>query len=191
MTTKATTTWREDTFERELLRLIPYLKRFYTGKVPPDDVDDLVQETLFRVWRARAAHDPTRDLKIWLAAIARNLVAEYYRTKSRRVSTVSLEELFRDDPMEEVSAISIDVVDDRYNPVKIMEQTCYSDEIEEALESLDELSRRLILRVGEGDGSSLKEIANEFGMQPGSLRSRLYRIRRKLRSFLEKKKWNH
>jgi RNA polymerase sigma factor (sigma-70 family) len=48
-----------------------WLARFFSQKIAPDAVDDLVQETLISLHRKRASYDPSRPFLPWLAAIAR------------------------------------------------------------------------------------------------------------------------
>lgn len=48
-----------------------WLRRFFAQRIAPDEVDDLVQETLVSVHRKRATYDPARPFLPWLAAIAR------------------------------------------------------------------------------------------------------------------------
>lgn len=48
-----------------------WLVRFFSGRIAPAQVDDLVQETLASLHTKRASYDPTRPFLPWLAAIAR------------------------------------------------------------------------------------------------------------------------
>ena len=48
-----------------------WLARYYRSRIAPDEVDDLVQETLLALHRKRATYDPQRAFLPWLAAIAR------------------------------------------------------------------------------------------------------------------------
>ncbi len=48
-----------------------WLKRYFTGRIAPSMVDDLVQETLLAIHHKRASFDASRPFLPWLAAIAR------------------------------------------------------------------------------------------------------------------------
>jgi RNA polymerase sigma factor (sigma-70 family) len=48
-----------------------WLRRFFSHKIAPDAVDDLVQDTLISIHRKRSSYDPARPFLPWLAAIAR------------------------------------------------------------------------------------------------------------------------
>lgn len=56
-----------------------WLRRFYAGRVAPDQIDDLVQDTLASVHRKRASYDPGRPFLPWLAAIARYRWVDHLR----------------------------------------------------------------------------------------------------------------
>lgn len=56
-----------------------WLRRFFAGRVAPDQIDDLVQETLVSVHRKRASYDPGRPFLPWLAAIARYRWVDHLR----------------------------------------------------------------------------------------------------------------
>ncbi len=51
--------------------------------VPPDRVDDVVQDVLLTLHRARATYDPMRPFLPWLRAIARRRAIDVLRTHSR------------------------------------------------------------------------------------------------------------
>ena len=63
-----------------------WLMRFYSGRVPPHAVDDLIQETLVSVHRKRATFDPTRPFLPWLAAIARFRWVDHLRGHYRQAA---------------------------------------------------------------------------------------------------------
>jgi RNA polymerase sigma factor (sigma-70 family) len=48
-----------------------WLRRFFSYKIAPDAVDDLVQDTLLSMHRKLSSYDPSRPFLPWLAAIAR------------------------------------------------------------------------------------------------------------------------
>ncbi len=48
-----------------------WLERYFRHRIPPHQLDDLVQETLMSLHRKLATYDPARPFLPWLAAIAR------------------------------------------------------------------------------------------------------------------------
>ena len=60
-----------------------WLERFFRRRVPPAQLDDLVQDVLMAVHRKRATWDPTRAYLPWLAAIARYRWVDHLRKAYR------------------------------------------------------------------------------------------------------------
>lgn len=56
-----------------------WLKRYYSRRIVPHHLDDLVQDTLLSLHRKRASYDPTRPFLPWLAAIARYRWVDHLR----------------------------------------------------------------------------------------------------------------
>lgn len=56
-----------------------WLERFFRRRVPPAQIDDLVQDVLLAVHRKRATWDPARAYLPWLAAIARYRWVDHLR----------------------------------------------------------------------------------------------------------------
>lgn len=56
-----------------------WLLRYYRRRVPPEQIEDLVQDTLLSVHRKLASYDPARPVLPWLAAIARYRFVDHLR----------------------------------------------------------------------------------------------------------------
>lgn len=65
-------------------RLRAYLKRRLSGL--PDEVEDLVQETLLALHLQRGTYDPTLPVSAWAVAIARHKLVDLWRRRGRRDS---------------------------------------------------------------------------------------------------------
>lgn len=86
-----------------------WLTRYFSGKIPSDQIEDLVQETLISVHRKRATYDSTRPFIPWLAAIARYRWIDRLRTVYRQENNTAEMVIDSIDPEEEISAsISIE-----------------------------------------------------------------------------------
>lgn len=73
---------------RVLLNLCQrWLKRYYSRRVMPSVLDDLVQETMISLHRKRSSYDPTRPFLPWLAAIARYRWIDQLRRTTRAAET--------------------------------------------------------------------------------------------------------
>lgn len=87
-----------------------WLLRYYRRKVPPEQIDDLVQDTLLSVHRKLASYDPSRSIIPWLAAIARYRFVDHLRHAYRNAAD-SIEDdtaLARDDEPALTARLSLD-----------------------------------------------------------------------------------
>lgn len=72
---------------RDALRLIAgrlraYLRRHLQNL--PDDVEDLVQETLLAIHLHRGSYDPSQAVTAWVLGISRHKLMDLYRRRGRR-----------------------------------------------------------------------------------------------------------
>lgn len=78
---------------RVLLKEIEiWLKRFFRRRLPPDQVEDAVQDTLIAVHTKRHTYDPKRPFLPWLAAIARYKWIDRLRSRTREPMAELLDE---------------------------------------------------------------------------------------------------
>jgi RNA polymerase sigma-70 factor (ECF subfamily) len=63
-----------------------WLERYYARKLPPHQIDDLVQDTLIALHTKRATFDPARPFLPWLAAIARYRWVDHLRRQRHHAS---------------------------------------------------------------------------------------------------------
>lgn len=61
-----------------------WLRRYFGRRVPAQQLDDLVQETLLSLHAKLASHDPARPFLPWLATIARYRWVDHLRRAYRR-----------------------------------------------------------------------------------------------------------
>lgn len=86
-----------------------WLLRYYRRKVPQEQIDDLVQDTLLSVHRKLASYDPARPLIPWLAAIARYRFVDHLRIAYRTADTVDEDAAIVEDQEQAVIArLSLD-----------------------------------------------------------------------------------
>ncbi|MBK9363165.1 MAG: sigma-70 family RNA polymerase sigma factor [Rubrivivax sp.] len=71
-----------DALARIATRLRGYLRRRLQSL--PDDVEDLVQETLLALHLQRGTYDPTIPVSAWVLAIARHKLVDLWRRRGRR-----------------------------------------------------------------------------------------------------------
>jgi RNA polymerase sigma-70 factor (ECF subfamily) len=95
-----------------LLRNIASLMRsFFSRRLAdrPEDVEDLVQETLIAVHTRRSSYDRRRAFAPWLFSIARHKLADHFRRRYRIPLTETLDETLRSENFESSSQARMDV----------------------------------------------------------------------------------
>ena len=72
-------------YERLLRGCTPLVRRVARHKgVPPDRIDDVVQEVMVTIHRARQTYDPSRSFAAWLCAIAQRRAIDALRRQGRQ-----------------------------------------------------------------------------------------------------------
>lgn len=76
----------EAAYRAALLLIAARLRSYFRPRMAglPDDVEDLVQETLLAIHLKRATHDPRLPVSNWLHAVARYRLTDVYRRRGRR-----------------------------------------------------------------------------------------------------------
>jgi len=164
----------EQAFE-QLVR--QYERRVYTTALRlvgnPDDAYDISQEAFIRVYRSLKGFKGEAKFSTWIYRIVSNLCIDFNR-RSKRINQISLE---YDDEEEQ---FEIPVPDDRYDPSKEFDRREIAHAIEEALSCLTHEHREIFI-LRELNGLSYAEIADIMRIEEGTVKSRLFRAREKLR----------
>lgn len=136
------------------------------------DAEECIADVYIALWERPEAFDPTRGtLKSWLCMTARCKAIDRYRALSRS----------RTVPMEEVMEAVTDGVSET-----VMQEESYR-ELTEALNTLDEVERDILLRRYEA-GQKPKAIAKALGLTVKQVDNTLYRTKQKLRQILTRSK---
>ena len=156
-------------FERELLTLVPRLRRFARALArDAADADDLVQVALERALKAREQWAPGTRLDSWMMRIVRNCWIDEMRSRSRRARTFV--------PEEEGEAIGSEA----HREVEIRAEM---HDVEKAMNSLSHEQREVIALVLV-EGLAYKEAAAVLEVPIGTVTSRLARARETLETLL-------
>ncbi len=142
--------------------------------VHPDAVEDLAQETFLVAYRELESFDADQDLAKWLRGIARNLVRNEIRKTARR-SRILHTDL--------TDHLLCQAEEDGAEP-RFEEHDFHA--LRDCVEQLPEKSRRLV----EGryaDEWNATFLADQFAMSATAVRLALMRIRRQLRTCIEKR----
>ena len=157
-------------FERELLTLLPRLRRFARALArDAADADDLTQAALERALKARGQWAPGTRLDAWMMKIVRNCWIDEMRSRARRARTFV--------PEEEGTAVGSDA----HREIEIRAEM---HDVDRAMNSLPAEQREAIALVLI-EGLAYREAAELLEIPMGTLTSRLTRGRQALAQMLE------
>ena len=157
-------------FERELLTLLPRLRRFARALARDSaDADDLLQVALERALKARAQWAPGTRLDAWMMRIVRNCWIDEMRSRARRARTFA--------PEEEGEVVGVDLQHE-------IDARAEMHAVDRAMASLSAEQREVIALVLV-EGLAYREAADLLEIPIGTLTSRLTRGRQALAQMLE------
>ncbi|MFT4009943.1 MAG: sigma-70 family RNA polymerase sigma factor [Nocardioidaceae bacterium] len=158
-------------FEEFFRATYPQVRAYVAKKVARDDVEDILQETFSAIWDgnypAPSDAGSAKGLRALAFRIADRRVADLYRAKARqdrKLRAVAME------PTETTSPSALDQLLDDMPPAWLYELS------KDALE--------VLLRFVAG--ASVSEIAEDLGITPNAVSSRLKRIRERTPELLRK-----
>lgn len=137
-------------------------------RLPPDAVEDVLQETFLGVWRGAGKYRGTSDVGGWIWGIARLRTARWYRDRGQ----------------EPAGMVEEWVPDDRDISREITERM----DLDRAFTSLGDRhdEDRRLAEAYYLEDRPVRDVAERFGIPIGTVKSRLFRIRRRLVAALEK-----
>ena len=141
-----------------------WLKGYYRRRVPPENLDDLVQETLISLHRKLSSYDPSRPFLPWLAAIARYRWVDHLRKLSRG-----------DDP-----ATDAEVIAASEEPAIAARLS-----LERLLENLSDAQAEAI-RLVKVQGYSITEASQSTGQSESLVKVNIHRGIKRLAALVEK-----
>ncbi len=156
-------------FERELLTLVPRLRRFARSLTrDAADAEDLTQVALERALKARSQWQPGTRMDSWMLRIMRNCWIDEVRSRTRRSRTFAPEE----------EGIGVSATVDGFERAADMQA------IDQAMNQLPPEQREVIALVLV-EGLSYREAADILDLPMGTVTSRLTRGRQALARKLE------
>lgn len=141
-----------------------WLHRYFSRRIPPHQLDDLVQETLMSMHKKLGSHDPSRPVLPWLAAIARYRWVDHLR------------KIYRAEEVELATDIA---------------EVGHEDEVTARL-SLDRLFTHLppaqaqVIEMVKIEGQSIAEAAKHSGQSEPLVKVNIHRGLKKLAALIEK-----
>lgn len=160
-------------FERLMKPHLPVVYQYLKAHAPNEaDAEDILQETMLSCWKSISAFQGTSGFRTWLMGIARHKLADYYRDQYGRnyFSTVDLFDPELPDTADGQAERKI-------------EQVSEAIDIERAKEGLSAQDKELLFLVFDAQ-LSYTEIETVTGIPSGTVKSRIYTIKGKLRPLL-------
>lgn len=166
---------KREEFEREALVHLDTLYNValrLAGNAP--DAEDLVQEAVTKAWRAWDSYRRGTNCRAWLVTILRNTFINQFRRESRRPTAVQY---------EAVKDISVFEAVQTRDPEGSFFRYIVDDEVKRAIQDLPE-EFRIPVVLSDVEGMSYAEIAEILSVPVGTVKSRLFRGRRRLQQRL-------
>ncbi len=142
-----------------------------------EDAADMTQETFIKAYNSLSSFRGDSKFSVWLYRIANNVCLDFLRSRSRK-PTVSLSA--EDDDGEETQ---LDIADESQSPELLLESALTRDAVRRGLDSLPPDYKQILL-LREIQGLSYEEIAAALGIESGTVKSRIFRARKRLCTFL-------
>ncbi|TKB80894.1 MAG: sigma-70 family RNA polymerase sigma factor [Nitrospira sp.] len=140
--------------------------------------EDLVQETSLKAWRNRTQLTTPQAVKGWLFKILMNTFINTYRKLNREPEFVDVE--LSEGMLEQVPS---DEDHNQLNPLNRILSQCLETEIQEAFDQLT-ADIRSVVWLSDVEEFSYREIAEMMNCSMGTVASRLFRGRTRLRESL-------
>lgn len=164
-------------FAAATLPLMPNVKRYALALTRNEsDADDIVQETYLRAHLYWRSFDSANDCRRWLLTICRNAFNSVYKHESKSVAV-------EDDELESLAAAGAHNAARRAGVDDMYARLDLGPAIQAAIEKLDTNFREVVV-LSDVEGFSYEEMAEMLGIPLGTVRSRLFRARRKLQESL-------
>jgi RNA polymerase sigma-70 factor (ECF subfamily) len=161
----------------------PHLNSLYSTALRmthnQNDAEDLVQETMYKAFRAFDQYQRNTNFRAWAFRILVNTYITAYRKAIRQPTKISyddLEEFYLYKKLDESLSL-------QENSKEDFLENLFEDDVKEALENLP-YQFRLVVLLCDVEGFSYNEIANIIDAPLGTVMSRLYRGRKLLQRYL-------
>lgn len=156
-------------YGRLLRECTPLIRRVVRRGLAPDRVDDVVQDVLLTIHRARHTYDPTRSFSAWVVTISRRRAVDLLRNRGRHDRREVHAPIAYESFADEAADPARDAALDRHGPA-----------LEAALSSLPPRQREAIEALALRQ-MSLDEAADATGNSKGALKVSLHRALKSLR----------
>lgn len=137
-----------------------------------DEAEDIVQETMVKVWNNRDNWDAVDSLKAWCCTIARNLSLDSVKSRSRSLEVTGIVPEERPDSAD--------------NPFESLMKADRRQRLRAFINTLPE-KQRTCLQLRDFEGYSYKEIAQVLAITEEQVKVNIFRARQALKKHYTQK----
>lgn len=141
-----------------------------------DDASDMTQETFIKAYGSLSSFRGDSKFSVWIYRIATNVCLDFLRSKSRK-QQVSLTVSDDDEDAQ------LDIPDPSSTPEQQLIKKISMQSVEEGLKTLPDKQRQILV-MRELGGMSYAEIGKALSLEEGTVKSRIFRARKRLCTFL-------
>ena len=143
-----------------------------------EDARDMAQEAFIRAYGSLAGFRGDSKFSVWLYRLTSNICIDFLRSRVKK-RTVSM--TWAGDEGEDAG--ELEIPDETWSPENQLERSLTRESVRRGLESLSPQYREILL-LREINGLSYAEIAGALSLEEGTVKSRIFRARKKLCDFL-------
>ena len=138
-----------------------------------EDAFDMAQEAFLKAYNSLGSFRGDSKFSVWLYRLTSNICIDFLR-KSNRQQTQPLTFINSEDEVLET-----EIADYRFSPETELEKKEFQKAVRDGLALLPEEYRRILI-LREINGLSYDEIGEAVGIESGTVKSRLFRARKRL-----------
>ena len=138
-----------------------------------EDIEEVVSDVVLAIWRNKDKLDLNKDILPYIAGVTKNLIKKKYRDTKIFENIADYE-----DTLIEKDNIELDFIQYERN--------------ESIIKQLDKLKKedKTIFILYYYNEENIKDIANEMNMSESKVKSKLFRVRKKLKKYLKERGYN-
>ena len=142
-----------------------------------EDAQDMAQEAFLKAYNSLDSFRGDSKFSSWLYRIVSNVCLDFKRRQGRRPSSsLTVED-------DEGETLELDIADESQSPEALLERKLTREAVRRGLQELPDEQRQILL-LREIQGMSYEEIGEAMGLEEGTVKSRIFRARKKLCAFL-------
>ena len=141
------------------------------------DAEDVTQEAFLKAYRSLSSYRGNSKFSVWLYRIVSNLCLDQLRARQRRpAQSLTVEN-------DEGESEELEITDEHFSPERLLDRKLTRESVQRGLASLPDDARQILL-LRELQGLSYEEIGQTLDLEPGTVKSRIFRARKRLCAYL-------